>query len=100
MPSSAISDKALCVEQEQHQEALLLSKYGGLKPKQQLLNKRNSRKCFDSADYALAAQAQREGRPLEAPLGVLGLEQPIESLQPKLQPSPVPARRLSNLGDS
>ena len=53
--------------------------------------KSSSKKCFDSADWALA----KEGRQCEEPL-----EAPIESLPHKLQPTtPVLPRRHSNLGD-
>jgi hypothetical protein len=52
---------------------------------------KSSKKCFDSADWALA----KEGRQSEE-----ALQQPIETLPIKLQPTtPMVPRRHSNLGD-
>lgn len=75
---------------EQQQEALLLAKYGGLKPKKHLLAKRSSRKCFDSAEWAMA----KEGKAIE---DLIPDETPIDQLPAKLEPSPTPPKRRSTL---
>eukprot|EP00877_Chromochloris_zofingiensis_P014254 jgi/Chrzof1/9082/Cz03g35130.t1 len=46
---------------EKQQESLLKAKYGGLKPKQRLIQKEH--KFFDSADWALAKEGKKQ--PLE-----------------------------------
>lgn len=71
---------------EKEQEAMLMAKYGGLKPKKKLLPK--DHKFFDSADWAMNKEAQKKG------------EKPVEqqeTLPPKLEPMPVPSRRVSHL---
>ena len=62
------------------------------KPTRCLLQK-NSRKCFDSADWALS----KGGNAVELPA-----EQHMDSLPVRIQPptTPVMPRRLSNLGGS
>ena len=61
---------------------------------------KQARKCFDSADYAMM---QHKGTPYPerslADLFAHG-EGSTEMLPVKLEPTPMPPRRLSNLGDS
>ena len=63
---------------------------------------KQSKKCFDSADWQM--QKQKQGsRPQSEPTlaDMLGLrEGSTEILPAKMAPMPVPPRRLSNLGDS
>ncbi|KAG1658170.1 hypothetical protein FOA52_006931 [Chlamydomonas sp. UWO 241] len=76
------------------QEAMLVAKYGGMKPKKKggaLAHKEH--KFFDSADWAMnkeaAAKTGQHGQPAPAPAE--------EALKPKLEPTPLPARRISHL---
>ncbi|KXZ54562.1 hypothetical protein GPECTOR_4g627 [Gonium pectorale] len=73
---------------EKEQEAMLMAKYGGLKPKKKLLPK--DHKFFDSADWAMNKEAQKKGDKPPAP-------DQQETLPPKLEPMPVPSRRVSHL---
>lgn len=77
-------------EVEKQQEALLLQKYGGMKPKKHLLAKTSGRKCFDSADWMLA----KEGRPVD---DVNDDDTPVDQRPVKFEPSPNPPRRRSTL---
>lgn len=70
---------------EKEQEELLKKKYGGLKPKNQLLPKEH--KFFDSADWALAKEGKKPENAHENPA----------ELVPKLEPTPLPTRRVSNM---
>lgn len=75
-------------EVEKEQEAMLMAKYGGLKPKKKLLPK--DHKFFDSADWAMNKEAQKKG---EKPPN----SEQQETLPPRLEPMPVPSRRVSHL---
>lgn len=74
------------------QEALMMAKYGGMKPKKKGLMMAKEQKFFDSADWALnkEAAAKQPGQ-AAAPAAE------VEKLKPKLEPTPVPARRVSHL---
>lgn len=74
---------------EKEQEEMLKAKYGALKPKKKGLIPKEH-KFFDSADWALGKEAAAKGQQPPA-------EQPEALLPPKLEPTPVPARRVSHL---
>lgn len=62
---------------------------------------RSSKKCFDSADWVMEKEAKSpEGSSKEPPRSPILLMEPAESLLPKLEPSPIPPRRISNLGEN
>ena len=63
---------------------------------------KQSKKCFDSADWQMQKQKQGSSPQSEPTLAdMLGLrEGSTEILPAKFAPLPVPPRRLSNLGDS
>jgi len=70
---------------------MLMAKYGGLKPKKKggALGASKEHKFFDSADWAMNKEAAaKQGQPPPPPQ---------EQLQPKLEPTPLPARRISHL---
>lgn len=73
------------------QEAMLNAKYGGMKPKKKggLLGAHKEHKFFDSADWAMNKEAAAKQGEAPAP--------PAEELKPKLEPTPLPARRISHL---
>uniref|UniRef100_A0A7R9V186 Negatively light-regulated protein n=1 Tax=Chlamydomonas euryale TaxID=1486919 RepID=A0A7R9V186_9CHLO len=77
------------------QEAMLMAKYGGMKPKKKggALGVHKEHKFFDSADWAMnkeaAAKTVPPGQPAPPPAE--------EALKPKLEPTPLPARRISHL---
>mmetsp|Transcript_33338 Transcript_33338/g.73714 ORF Transcript_33338/g.73714 Transcript_33338/m.73714 type:complete len:99 (-) Transcript_33338:896-1192(-) len=76
------------------QEALLMAKYGGLKPKKKGgLMAQKEHKYFDSADWAMNKEQKAKDGDGAAK------EDPKEEvpLKPKLEPTPVPARRISHL---
>ncbi|KAJ9511148.1 hypothetical protein QJQ45_013233 [Haematococcus lacustris] len=100
------------------QEALMMAKYGGMKPKKKGLMQAKVRppdrlpyscdgsdlrlsvlakqehKFFDSADWALNKEAAAK----QAPPGAAAPQPvPEEQLKPKLEPTPIPARRVSHL---
>merc|ERR1712080_26719 len=53
----------------EHQEAVLKSKYGNLKPMQKLMEQRGGNtKRFDSADWALAKERGKFAKPPEKPV--------------------------------
>ncbi|KAL6753756.1 hypothetical protein V8C86DRAFT_2720451 [Haematococcus lacustris] len=76
------------------QEALMMAKYGGMKPKKKGLMQAKEHKFFDSADWALNKEAAAK----QAPPGAAAPQPvPEEQLKPKLEPTPIPARRVSHL---
>lgn len=76
------------------QEAMMMAKYGGLKPKKKGLMMAKEQKFFDSADWALNKEAAAKQGHTQG-----GMRPPVpeERLKPKLEPTPVPARRVSHL---
>lgn len=70
---------------EKEQEAKLKAKYGNLGPKKKLMPK--DHKFFDSADWALSKQGVKPES-----------KQDMQNLEPKLEPTVVPPRRISQLG--
>ncbi|PNW83115.1 hypothetical protein CHLRE_06g307200v5 [Chlamydomonas reinhardtii] len=89
MADQAPQDNKSAKDVEKEQEAMLMAKYGGLKPKKKLLPK--DHKFFDSADWAMNKEAQKKGEKPPAP------EDQQETLPPRLEPMPVPSRRVSHL---
>lgn len=75
------------------QEAMLMAKYGGMKPKKKPGIATKEHKFFDSADWAL--NKEQAGQPGNNPGGQQ--EPPQPQLPPKLEPTPIPARRISHL---
>ncbi|KAL6779579.1 hypothetical protein ACKKBG_A12845 [Auxenochlorella protothecoides x Auxenochlorella symbiontica] len=69
--------------EEALQEQILRAKYGGMLPKKK--QGPRDHKYFDSADWALSKQGS-------------GQPPPSQGLEPKLGPSAVPGRRVSQLG--
>lgn len=74
------------------QEAMMMAKYGGMKPKKKGLMMAKEQKFFDSADWALNKEAAAK-QPGQAAPSV----PEVEKLKPKLEPTPIPARRVSHL---
>jgi len=73
------------------QEAKMMAKYGGMKPKKKGLMQAKEHKFFDSADWALNKEAAaKQGAPVPPQV-------PEEKLKPKLEPTPITARRVSHL---
>lgn len=78
-----MSEKS-AIEIEKEQEAMLMAKFGGLKPKAKLIPK--DHKYFDSADWALA----KEGHEPE-------VQASQETLPVKLEPTTAAVRRTTAL---
>eukprot|EP00798_Chlamydomonas_sp_ICE-L_P018589 gene18589-25101_t len=74
------------------QEALLMAKYGGMKPKKKPGFATKEHKFFDSADWALNKEQGKGGAAAGQPV----LAPPVQ-LPPKLEPTPLPERRISHL---
>ena len=76
---------------------MLLARYGGMRPKKKSSSGGGTKehKFFDSADWALAKQGVKAADTL-APVGQAS--EADAALEPKLEPTTMPPRRISHLG--
>mmetsp|Transcript_16534 Transcript_16534/g.28330 ORF Transcript_16534/g.28330 Transcript_16534/m.28330 type:complete len:107 (+) Transcript_16534:77-397(+) len=77
------------------QEAMMVAKYGAMKPKKKGMLMAKEQKFFDSADWALNKEAASKSVP-----GQPGPPPPVpadEKLVPKLEPTAPLPRRVSHL---
>lgn len=94
-----MTDQKSPEELMKEQEALLMAKYGGMAPKKKkgMLGASKEHKFFDSADWAMNKEAAAKQGPDGAAAGAEGGQAVQEQLRPKLEPTPLPARRISHL---